>query len=71
VIIGGHIVRIPPWDPGIDILHGLAAVESAKQIKGAVGRTLEAQALKAVATLAANAAKVASAKAAAQNVGGR
>jgi hypothetical protein len=33
VIIGGKVIRVPPWDPGIDILHALVAIDSVSQIK--------------------------------------
>jgi hypothetical protein len=33
VFVGGHIVRIPPWDPGIDILHALVAMDSLRQMR--------------------------------------
>jgi hypothetical protein len=33
VIVGGKVIRIPPWDPGIDILHALVAIDSVSQIQ--------------------------------------
>jgi hypothetical protein len=33
IFIGGKIIRIPPWDPWIDVLHTLAAMDSVKQIR--------------------------------------
>ena len=33
--IGGKIIRIPPWDPWIDVLYSLEAMDSVKQIKNA------------------------------------
>jgi hypothetical protein len=33
IFVGGKIIRIPPWDPGIDVLHTFAALDSVKQIR--------------------------------------
>jgi hypothetical protein len=35
VVIGGKIIRIPPWDPWIDVLYGIAAIDSINQIQHA------------------------------------
>jgi len=70
IIVGGHLVKIPPWDPGVDILHALASAATARGIPGSVGRALEAQALRGVASLATAAAKKSAAKAAAQKSAG-
>jgi hypothetical protein len=35
IFIGGKIIRIPPWDPWIDVLYSLEAMDSVKQIKNA------------------------------------
>jgi hypothetical protein len=35
VFVGGKIIRIPPWDPWIDVLHTLAAMDSVKEIRNA------------------------------------
>jgi len=33
VIVGGQIIRVPPWDPWIDVLYALAAINSVSQIR--------------------------------------
>lgn len=33
VIVDHKIIRIPPWDPGIDILNALIAIDSVKEIR--------------------------------------
>ncbi|HEY4361587.1 MAG TPA: kelch repeat-containing protein [Bryobacteraceae bacterium] len=35
VIVGHHIIRIPPWDPGIALLNGLVAIESGVRVGAA------------------------------------
>jgi hypothetical protein len=32
-IVGGHIVRIPPWDPWIDVLNALVAIDAVKNVR--------------------------------------
>ena len=65
VIVGGHIIRIPPWDPGVDILRGVSALASARAIGSRAGRALEVAAWRAIAAIAAENAKAAAGKAAA------
>jgi hypothetical protein len=69
IFVGGHIVRIPPWDPGVDILRALAAADAAGRIEGAAGHDLQARALRTASALAAKAAKVVAKKAAAERAG--
>lgn len=66
VIVGGHIIRIPPWDPGVDILRGVSALVSARAIGSRAGRPLEVAAWRAIASIAAENAKAA-AKAASED----
>ena len=62
VFVGGHVIHIPPWDPGVDILRGVSAMVSARSIRSAGGRPAEAAAWRAIAAIAAeNARKVATA----------
>jgi hypothetical protein len=35
IFIGGKVIRIPPWDPWIDVLHAFAAMNSVKEIRTA------------------------------------
>jgi len=35
IFIGGKIIRIPPWDPWIDVLHAFVAMNSVKEIRNA------------------------------------
>jgi hypothetical protein len=33
VFVGGKVIRVPPWDPTINILHSLVAIDSVSQIE--------------------------------------
>ena len=33
VVVGGKVIRIPPWDPWIDVLYALVAIDSVSQIQ--------------------------------------
>lgn len=33
IFVGGKIIRIPPWDPWIDVLYSMAAMDSVKNIR--------------------------------------
>jgi hypothetical protein len=33
VFVGGKVIRVPPWDPSINILHALVAIDSVSQIE--------------------------------------
>ena len=57
VFVGGHVIRIPPWDPGVDILKALSAVVSARSIHSDGGRLAEAAAWRAVGAIATENAK--------------
>jgi hypothetical protein len=35
IFVGGKIIRIPPWDPWIDVLYSIAAMDSVKEIRHA------------------------------------
>jgi hypothetical protein len=52
VFVGGHIVRIPPWDPGMDVLNALGALSFARNISGAAGRNAIAALWRTIGTIA-------------------
>jgi hypothetical protein len=51
-IVGGHIIRIPPWGPEFDILLGIATHRIATLIAGPEGIALQRAAMTAVAQIA-------------------
>ena len=53
VFVGGKIIRIPPWDPWVDVLYAIAAMDSVKQIRTAGA----AQAMAALRGIVANVAR--------------
>jgi len=58
-IVGGHIVRIPPRGPEIEMLNAIVVAEAAKSIPGAEGKTARKAALRAVVKIATKAATIA------------
>jgi hypothetical protein len=62
VFIGGHVIRIPPWDPGVDLLQAFSAVVSARSIGSRAGRALEATAWRTIAAIATENAKAAASR---------
>jgi len=38
IIVNGHLHRIPPWDPGVDILRGLVTYRNAADIRDAAAQ---------------------------------
>ena len=59
VFVGGHIIRIPPWDPLVDVVRALGAVNSARSIQNRAGRVLEVAAWETLAAIAAESARAA------------
>ncbi len=57
VFVGGHIIRIPPWDPLVEVVRALAAVNAARSIQNRAGRALETAALETLAIIAAEIAR--------------
>lgn len=57
VIVGGKIIRVPPREPVLDILHGLVALDSVQRIQSAPSGALEKSLLRLVANVANQAAE--------------
>jgi hypothetical protein len=53
VVVGGHILRIPPWDPGYDVLGALAALSLANEIPSPAGQAARAALWAAIGAIAA------------------
>ncbi|HKO10096.1 MAG TPA: sialidase family protein [Alphaproteobacteria bacterium] len=53
VFVGGHVIHIPPWDPGIDVLNSLGALSFANEIRGPEGAAARAALWRAIGSIAA------------------
>ena len=60
--VGGHVIRIPPWDPGVDLLRALSSLVSARAIGSRAGRALEIAAWRTIASIAADNARAVAAR---------
>ncbi|HEV7588129.1 MAG TPA: sialidase family protein [Longimicrobium sp.] len=57
VIVGGHIIKIPPRGPLFDLVHAIVAADAAGQIGGVPGRALTASVYETIGAVARTAAE--------------
>jgi hypothetical protein len=52
-VVGGHIIRIPPWDPGYEILSVLSGINSVSQVRGLNGAAIRSALWHTIGNIAA------------------